>query len=586
MPRKKNYRASTEPAPHSTQCLATRSATIVFSDILGPSDRALQLRSLSFSSWLDRGIDGWVWATIDAMEAMLRSGSRSTATVRSHGESMKTFFAFLMTGLPSGQLQEVGLLRPAHVLEYAAWLQQEAEVRNWTVNTSRLKLQSFKSVVRQIALLRTIGFDLRRLFPARVLPSGNVREAGFRALSDGEQQRLANAIRMDLANVHHGRLRLNPSEIMANRFLVVAMRTGANETPLLELTRDALRPGLLPGTMRLRTIKYRGYHIHERALARGNRAEHPTLIPMDAVAVLERTLAETEVLLADAPPSLRNRVWLHRSMQSQEYGQVACLTRTTLNSAIGKLVRRHDLRGDDGSSLTVNLSRLRKSFAKRAFRLSGGDVVTTARLMGNTPQVADINYLRVDEQLKTEGAKYIGSELVGKLRGDGLLPRTVPMLPSDAQPPTRTPIASCRDTLHGEFAPNDGTNHCDLFVMCLFCPSSAVVGEEQDLWRLYSYQIFMVHELKRLEEKLAIDGEDVVAKRYVELYRKAIPFIEQFVPRSFGVPLASRAKLSAQAKLHPFWEYQLRRTRIQNPIDPPDERRESGRGGVSDERTA
>lgn len=538
---------------------AAPTATLVFSDILGPSERVHQGRSVSLDEWLGRGIDSWVWSTLEAFRAMLRSGTRSTETVRVQCGLMKTFFAFVTKEVPSAHLGEPRRLRPAHVAQYAAWLQREAPEHGWTIDTVRVKYQSFKAVVRQMVSLGLVQEDMRRLFPPRALPNGNREAAGQQALSDGEEHRLAQAIKADLADLHHARLQLNASEVIANRFLIVAMRTGSNLTPLLEMQRDALRPGLLPGTMRLRTVKHRGHKILERALLRGSEVEQPILIPTDAVAVLERTLADTQDLLEDASPSLRARVWLYRSLRSQDYGQVAGLTYSVVSLSIERLIERRDLRADDGSPLKVNVSRLRKSFAKRAFRLSGADVVTTARMLGNTPRVADMNYLRVDDQLKAESAAYMESELVARLRGDEENPpQSIVIASSDTSEVEKTPVGGCRDTLYGGHAPKNGS-HCDLFVMCLFCPSFAVVGEEEDLWRLYSYQIFAQRELSRLQQRLAMNPGDAMTQRFLELYSQAIPFIDQLVPRSFGKARAERAKQRAHAHLHPFWAHQLHR---------------------------
>lgn len=564
MPRKKNYVADAtinSPGTRTKQASAVRTATLVFSDILGESERTNLQKSVNLEEWIGRGVDAWVWATIDSTAALLRAG-RSPATVASHCKSMRPFFTFL-TERSQPLMAEPSALVPLHVTQYVEWLQSQASIHGWSTDTVRQRYHSLKSIVQSMCARGIVKDPSRHLFQERALPNGNNCERGFRAFSDTELQRLAKAVKADLTDLHHGRLVLLPSDAIANRFLIVAMRTGINPVPLLELQRDAMRPGLLPGTMILRTVKHRGHQIQERALVRGSKVEQPTIIPTDAVAVLERTLADTESFIAEAPLQLKNRVWLYRSQQSQEYGHVVCLSYSALHVSITRLVRRRTLLGDDGQPLQVNISRLRKSFAKRAFRLTGGDLVTTARLLGNSPHIADLNYLRADEQIIAEGAAFIGQELSVHLRGDGTASKV-----TRVQSAEKTPVGGCQDNLYGKHAPKDGSSYCDQFVMCLFCPSFAIVGEEEELWRLFSYQVFARHELERQEATLRAAPDNEVASRLIDLYRRAIPFIDQFTLQSFGERLTKRAREKAERTLHPFWKYQLERGRARSGSFP------------------
>ncbi|MEH6437345.1 hypothetical protein [Massilia sp. DD77] len=556
MPKKKNYisAATFEPPVLSMGAPGIRTATLVFSDFVGDSDRTHLQHTFALEEWMGRGIDAWVWGTLESLGDQLRSGTKSRSTIASVGKGMRKFFEFI-TEHPQPLVAGPSELVPLHITAYIEWLQQQALKLGWTTDTVRMRYQNLKSVVRQMHARGAVKAELGRLFPDRALPNGNKVVRGYSAFSDAELQRLAKAIKADLTDLHHGRLKLNPSEAIANRFLIVAMRTGINPIPLLEIKRDSLSPGLLPGTMRLRTVKHRGNQIQERTLVRGSQVEKPVLIPTDAVAVLELTLADTESLIAEAPKQLQNRVWLYRSLRSQEFGQVVCLSYSVMQESIKQLVHRRGLFADDGEQLQVNVSRLRKSFGKKAFRISDGDVVTTARMLGNSPRIADLNYLRVDEQIKADGAVFLGEEFTGRLRGGSSSPWAEPIKSAD-----KTPVASCKDNLYGEHAPKDGNNYCDQFVMCLFCPSFAVVGEEDELWRLFSYQIFARHELSRLDKSLEHIRESVHVQRLIDLYRRAIPFIDQFTEQSFDSSLVKHARKKAELTLHPFWKFQLERS--------------------------
>lgn len=63
-------------------------------------------------------------------------------------------------------------------------------------------------------------------------------------LSHVEMQRLAAALKADIADIHHGRLVVPMSQALTDFMLIIAMRSGMNTTPLLELGRECLRPSL------------------------------------------------------------------------------------------------------------------------------------------------------------------------------------------------------------------------------------------------------------------------------------------------------------------------------------------------------
>lgn len=567
MPRTKSYKtssltsASSGAATQVSNAEPARAVSVGVGELL-PNSRDVTGSKIFYpDKWFGRGIDEWVRATVDSLAALVRSGRRTRVTVRSYGNGMERFFEFLVVGREVPLLEVPMELRPLHVSNFIGWLKRQDAAGRWLESSSRAFYQSTKATLKHMMEVGLIQGDPGRFFPRAGFRNSNQDESRHTAFSDTELERLAAALKADLSDAHHGRLVLAQSHALTIRYLIVAMRTGGNLTPLLEMARDALRPGLLPGTRRLRTLKRRSFKIEERAIKQGRVVEEPTLIPMDAVAVIEKTLLETTELVDEAPASIRNRVWLYRSQRAQQYGEVTCLTRKTVSKSIQLLVARRDIRGDDGKPLVLNTSRLRKSFGKRAFRLSGGDLVATAQMLGNTPKVADSNYLRIDEQLKEDGARFMGAEFMAHLRGDGLKSKIVPIKSLTGEHASKTPVAGCKDSLFGEHAPKDGTNHCDVFVMCLFCPSFAIVGELEDLWRLFSYQAFAKRELERLDGILGTEpsGDDR-KDRLRALYRLAIPFIDEFTATAFGRKLVVAARARVVERLHPFWARQLERS--------------------------
>ena len=364
---------------------------------------------------------------------------------------------------------------------------------------------------------------------------------GETPLSQSEMQRLATALKADLIAIHHGRFASLESEAMAVLMLIIGMRSGINSTPLLEMKRDCLNPHpFMPNLMMVKTFKRRGKGAQSTSLRQTHIHDLTATIPMDGVAVLKKALELTQALVPHTPHAIKDRVWLYRSARrGQRKGQTLCLNTGSVHRNIKAIVQRHGLLSDAGDPLRVTLGRLRKTMENRLWKLSDGDLLSVAAVMGHSPQVADNHYLRLDERTKAEGAKFIGEALPAKLRGEDLVP---------------TPTGSCKDSLQGALAPKDGSTHCAEFTHCLGCPSYAIVGTVKDLHRLFSFQRFLMSEMEYYAT-----GEWNQWQRH---HQDLIAQIDRIAGDNFFPEMVMEAKALAEKDPHPFWAIRMRQSRL------------------------
>ena len=103
---------------------------------------------------------------------------------------------------------------------------------------------------------------------------------GCAPLSLAERSRLADALRRDIIDLHTGRLQASESQALAVYALALAMRTGLNTSPLLELGRDCLQPHPFMPRMRLmRAYKRRGNATHVKTLRYQRDLAIPSAVP-------------------------------------------------------------------------------------------------------------------------------------------------------------------------------------------------------------------------------------------------------------------------------------------------------------------
>jgi hypothetical protein len=94
-------------------------------------------------------------------------------------------------------------------------------------------------------------------------------------------------------------------------------------------------------------------------------------------------------------------------------------------------------------------------------------------------------------------------------------------------------------------------------------------GTVDELWRLYSYQVFAKEELEYLDSVLGLERtQDDDLEDLRDRYRIAIPYIDQFTMRQFPASVVKAAREKTKEALHPFWIHEMtlsRRARSRMP---------------------
>lgn len=522
MPRAKNYRSEQVAAP-AAMSSGDQPDPLIELPPNPKSHRAIDLRP-----WLGKGFDAWVWAFASVIRSLIGSGNFSIATIASlHANGIRIFMPFLIDGPLHFPPKKPEDLTAIDLKRFVG----RVKLRYPTGSTAKNTYSALKTLLTGMSEYGLIRTELEQLFPANPFPKSEIALSGERPLTHAEMQRLASALKADLIAIHQGKFDGPDSEAMGVLMLIVAMRTGINATPLMEVSRDCLQTHpFMPNLMLLHSIKRRGKGAQSQSVRQTALHDAQTTIRMDGVAIIRKAIKLSEDLVRLAPEALKDRIWLYRCGQQGRSQMVTCLKASTAAAAFRNFVKRHGLLGDDGKPLRVTLAGLRKTMENRLWKLTDGDLTTVASIMGHAPQVADNHYLSLDEETKAEGANFIGTVFTETLRGANLTP---------------TPSGSCQDSMHGARAPKDGKSHCEQFTHCLGCPSYAIVGTQADLYRLFSFQVFLSHEIEYYPPEEWVEWRTHC--------RKLIDLIDQFTHDNFEHRLVETAKASAIAKPHPFW---------------------------------
>ena len=484
-------------------------------------------RRIDHTQYLGSGFDAWAIQSINVIRAIFNGGSVSVVTLIGYSSGLRCFFSFLKGGAIESPPKTPNNLTRRHLERYVSWLKLKYPSRS----TGKNYYTSFKSLLSFLIEYGFIELSSEDLFPQNPFPHKGQHIKRSNALSMGEMQRLLKSLKADLVSIHKGTFCGNDAEAMTVMFLIIAARSGINTTPLLEMRRDALLPHpFIPNLRLINTVKRRASGAQIKTIRQGGLSDKYNSISLDGVAVLNKALEMSKGLVEFASDEIGSYVWLYRSGMQGHSSEIVTLTGTALYVTIKSICERHNLNDDKGNRLVVTVSRLRETMESRLWTLSGGDLLEVASVMGHSPKVADNHYLGINNEIKQDGAIFIGEAFPDKLRGVNVTP---------------TPLGGCRDTLHGSLAPKDGVAHCSEFIHCLSCPSYAVVGTEADLYRLFSYQKFLYAEV----EYFLSDEWAAWRKRQFDY----IHLINDFTGRKFDPDLVEQAKIKADKSPHLFW---------------------------------
>lgn len=486
-------------------------------------------RTFDLTDWLGKGFDAWVWACAGQLRAFLAGKSVTTNTVVGYWKiGMRTFFEYLEA---SGATFEPQSLESQHIVSYIGWIKDHPD---WAYRAQKVRYSSSKSVLSALARRKIIAHQ-EDLFPANPFPGSNSQGKGASPLSPSERIRLAQALRDDIIAIHKGQFTGTNGAAMLVYLLAVAIRTGANTTPLLEASRNCLREHpFLPNMMLVELFKRRGNATKLVNLRYSKTDEGSLAIPMDGVALLRRALLLSEPLVPEATAEHKDRVWLYRGDSNRSRGQVTVLRSNMVAFGVVDLIERHDLKGDDGKRLKLNLSRLRKTLENRYWAISGGDLIATAALMGHDPKVADTHYLACTQQMR-ENATFVGEALPDIYDKGEAIKKVIPILPG------KSPTGRCKDPYQGDKAPKNG-EPCDDFFSCFACKSYAVVGSPEDLHRLFSFYWFLKREMNHAR-----------TQDWREEFRNTMNLIDRFTADKFDAQSVADAKARAKAEPLKIW---------------------------------
>lgn len=501
---------------------------------------ATNYRSFDFAPWYGVGIDSITYECQKQIQRFLdkMDVDVEVSSVTSYCHSgMRYFLDFMM-------------LRATALAEDLSFSDLNREtIDSYLVHLSRTALASgsqknvynrTKSVLLALGkrgVLQLITDGEMSTFPKNSFPNSNRKASSMSPLPKQQRQAFSLAVRQAVMPIWDKDVVVS-SSLLAYVILIIALHTGRNTTPILEMGRDCLHPHPKENTSFLVLWKRRGHNTSKVALRADNPVdrlhESTPSIKANVELLIRRVIELTEPLRVEAPDHLKERVWLHRTSTGPSAGEIVLMSNGTLERSIKNLVTKYQLVDTDKNPLQLNISRLRKTFANRVFEILDGDLATTAVALSNTPTITERNYLVPGENAKRNW-KFMGEVLVQELLNSAIGNTYNP-----------TPMGKCSDAQNGQYAPKKDGAVCFSFLNCVRCKNYVVTAD--DLHKLFSFYNRVYAERSRLGKR-----------RWKREYSHIPRLIDNYIVAEglrrgiFRHEAIEKARELALLSPHPFW---------------------------------
>ena len=367
--------------------------------------------------------------------------------------------------------------------------------------------------------------DMKTVWPANPFPNSNKRVKSQKALSKNEKRFLIKALRIEMERIVAHSEPLTGYDLTVC-VLSIALSTGMNLTPILELTTDCVQPHPLKSNLRLLvSFKRRGNATHVVALRKSEEVSEMASIHLYAADAIDLIVARNAAIRADCGDS--SRLLVYEGASGKYKGKPCRLAAGQLHYTIKSLVDQHQLQTDDCKPLALNVSRLRQTLLNRVWEMSGQDPLVAAKTGRHTVQTGNAHYWEAPPEAETN------MRFLGEARVEELL-STPTIIASD-----RTPVASCQNVRRGHRAPKDG-EPCQDYLGCFRCKSFVVTGD--DLYRLFSFYW------------AALRNYDTFGgKRWAKYLKQVVRLIDEEIAPHFDAVFVNKQRERAKHQPHPFW---------------------------------
>lgn len=468
-----------------------------------------------------------------------------------HWSAFKVFWSFLDVVYP--EVTDVAELTTEVLQSYRSWLSYtKVKTSRWDKQTGEPTAQGtqrkYYSVIKNMLLRMMADGALKQdiEFPVVAFSNTVYNEKQSVPYSRAERQRIVDACKKQIDAIKNDDFQKDRLGMLVPYMLLMALRTGINVQPLLDLRTDSLKPGVIDGRMVLTAHKNRGYSSQNIDVTESN--DERFHVTKRVAGLFEEVLELTASLREQAPEELKNVLWLIRDRYDES--KTKTVNSNSVYTAITEFAERYDLRNDQGEPLNLNLRRMRPTFAHTLLRINGGDLRDLQRRLNHKSIATTMRYLDPEQDEFKSSFKHRGlvmQQWIMGASGDVNVEETAAQMGITMDEAEKVIsgandmlVGSCKNPMNSKFN-DDNQSACTNFMACFRCENQVIT--HKDLHKVFSFYWYLLSKKPVIPEKA-----------WNKAYEWIIRVIdEDIVPQVASTMDVDSLRNEARINPHPAW---------------------------------
>jgi len=465
--------------------------------------------------------------------------------------SYKVFWKFLDAIYPN--ITNTEEITSEVIQSFIVWLSYtKIELGRWnkdvgepTSQGTQHKMYSvIKGVILRLISNGVINQDIE--FPIIAFRNLEYNSKQSKPYSRAERKRIVSACTKEIIEIKMNGLHKDRLGMHIPYILLIALRTGINAQPLLDLHLDSLKSSVLDGRTSLSICKNRGYSSQNIDVSETEVSN--VELTKRVVSLFKEVQALTESLRLNASEELSQDLWLIRDKIDSTKTLSVKFT-SSVYTAIKAFAISHNLRSDQGEPLNLNLRRMRPTFAHALLRINGGDLRDLQRRLNHKNITTTMGYLDPEQDEFKSSFKHQG--LVMQLWVKGVagiseteiaekLNITIDEAKKVISGANSMLVGSCKNPLDSPFNKNS-ESACTNFMACFRCPNQIIM--QDDLHKVFSFYWYLLKKKPMISDKA-----------WEKAYAWIIRIIDEDIVPQIDPKLDINAlKENAKINPHPAW---------------------------------
>jgi len=311
---------------------------------------------------------------------------------------------------------------------------------------------------------------------------------------------------IDIKTVHKHR------QIYVPFILILAMRTGINVQPILDLTINSLQKSILDGRYELNLKKNRGYSSQKITLNEDGDLDKTAYVSKKIVSLIERLIEISEPLRQKAPAKYSDKIFLVTTQDDE----VRSLTDHELWVNIQRFRDKYELKNDDGSPLELNVRRMRPTFAHSLLKINGGDIRHLQKSLNHKSINTTMGYLDANQEDFKSSFKFNGIIMQNTLAKSipEILSSEIDCSIDEAEKliagHNQMTVSTCKNPNNSPILKGDLETSCTKFMACFRCQNQVITKE--DSHKVFSFYWWLLEKKNHMPSSAWAKGYEWIIR--------------------------------------------------------------------------